>query len=58
MVKICQNSRIMGQSPPIHEEIVRMDWINDGVFSCGLIPPMNNAMIQLSKERRFRVIMP
>jgi hypothetical protein len=49
---------MMGQSLPIHKDNVRIDWIDDEVFICDLIPPMNNAMIQLSKERRFRVIIP
>jgi hypothetical protein len=46
MVEIRQDGRVVGQSPPIHEKIVRMDRIDNGVFSCGLVPPMNNAMIE------------
>ncbi|KAG2139784.1 hypothetical protein DEU56DRAFT_912050 [Suillus clintonianus] len=36
----------MGQSPPIDKKIIGIDWIDNGILSYGLIPPMNNAMIK------------
>jgi hypothetical protein len=46
VVKICQDGGVMGQSPPIDEKIIGMDWIDDGILGCSLIPPMNNAVIE------------
>jgi hypothetical protein len=50
VVEICHDARVMGQSPPIQEEIVGVDLGVDWVVGCGLIPSVNNAMIELSKE--------
>jgi hypothetical protein len=46
MMKIRQDGGVMCQSPPIDKKIIGVDRIDDGILGCGLIPPMDNAMIE------------